>query len=53
MNHSFTYPLNHPTLKLEQFRLQQQKALRAAEVARFTEMAVTRAQVRLSGTGRR
>jgi len=53
MIHLYTYPLNHPTLKLEEFRLQQLKALRAAEIARFTEMAVTRAQVRLSGIGKR
>ena len=53
MIHSYTSRLNHPILKLEEFRLLQQKALRAAEIARFTEMAVTRVQVRLSGTGKR
>jgi len=53
MSHSYTYPLNHPTLKRELFRLQLQRAALAQSRARFMEMAVTRAQVRLSGIGKR
>ena len=51
MIHSYTYPLNHPTLKLEEFRLAQQKALLAAQTAHFMEVAVMRKMDQCFGTG--
>ena len=51
MIHSYTYPSDHPTQKLEEFRLAQQKALLAAQTAHFMEMAVMRKTDQCFGTG--
>jgi len=53
MIHSYTYPLNHPTLKRELFRLQLQRAALAQSRARFMEMAVMQDLGRSNGIGKR